>query len=155
MPLLEELPKPLEETLLKEVRREELVAAIATDLNLQGGFGEEWLVITPARIRVYDGNGSGVTEDRTHCGLGKATPSDRVVEPRPSTGAKLLALPRAGGLHVPEVLHERGGERDLRAKMRKRLPGVDRVAASASEGSQGAITDRFGTARAIDTSSCA
>jgi len=61
MPLLEELPKSLEETLLKEVRREELVAAVATDLNLQGSFGEEWLVITPARIRVYDGNGSGVT----------------------------------------------------------------------------------------------
>lgn len=38
-------------------------------------------------------------DERTHCGLGKGTPSGRVVESRPSTAAKVLALPRVGGLH--------------------------------------------------------
>ena len=38
-------------------------------------------------------------EDRTHCGLGKGTPSGRVIEARPSTGAEVVALPRLAGLH--------------------------------------------------------
>ena len=38
-------------------------------------------------------------DDRTHCGLGKQTPSRRAVEHRPSPGAKVVGLPRVGGLH--------------------------------------------------------
>jgi hypothetical protein len=38
-------------------------------------------------------------EDRTHLGLGKDTPSGRVVASRPSVAAKIVALPRVGGLH--------------------------------------------------------
>jgi transposase InsO family protein len=36
--------------------------------------------------------------DRTHCGLGKETPGRRAVQPRPSPQAKVIALPRIGGL---------------------------------------------------------
>lgn len=38
-------------------------------------------------------------EDRTHLGLGKDTPDRRAVTPRPSATAKVVALPRVGGLH--------------------------------------------------------
>jgi hypothetical protein len=38
-------------------------------------------------------------EDRTHLGLGKATPSARVAQQRPDGAAQLVALPRIGGLH--------------------------------------------------------
>lgn len=36
-------------------------------------------------------------DDRTHCGLGKETPARRAVERRPSSGTKVVALPRVGG----------------------------------------------------------
>ncbi len=38
-------------------------------------------------------------EDRTHLGLGKDAPSGRLVTPRPSPMAEVVALPRVGGLH--------------------------------------------------------
>ena len=38
-------------------------------------------------------------EDRTHLGLGKDTPQRRLITPRPSESAKIVALPRVGGLH--------------------------------------------------------
>jgi len=38
-------------------------------------------------------------DDRTHLGLAKETPARRSVERRPSAEAKVVALPRAGGLH--------------------------------------------------------
>ena len=38
-------------------------------------------------------------EDRCHLGLGKDTPHARPVTPRPSCTAKVVALPRVGGLH--------------------------------------------------------
>ncbi len=38
-------------------------------------------------------------EDRTHLGLGKDTPQGRPITPRPSESAKIVALPRVGGLH--------------------------------------------------------
>ena len=38
-------------------------------------------------------------EDRTHLGLGKDTPSGRAVTPPPSPTAKVVAMPRVGGLH--------------------------------------------------------
>jgi transposase InsO family protein len=37
--------------------------------------------------------------DRTHYGLGKDTPVERPVHPRPAKGAKVIELPRVGGLH--------------------------------------------------------
>ena len=38
-------------------------------------------------------------EDRCHLGLYKDTPDERPVTPRPSPAAKVVALPRVGGLH--------------------------------------------------------
>jgi len=38
-------------------------------------------------------------EDRTHLGLAKETPMQRTVDPRPSPAARIVALPRVGGLH--------------------------------------------------------
>ena len=38
-------------------------------------------------------------EDRCHLGLDKNTPNSRPVTPRPSPTAKVVALPRVGGLH--------------------------------------------------------
>ena len=38
-------------------------------------------------------------EDRCHLGLDKDTPNLRPVTPRPSPTAKIVALPRVGGLH--------------------------------------------------------
>lgn len=37
--------------------------------------------------------------DRTHYGLGKETPVECPVQPRPGKGAKVIELPRVGGLH--------------------------------------------------------
>ena len=37
--------------------------------------------------------------DRTHYGLGKDTPVERPAQPRPSKSAKVIELPRVGGLH--------------------------------------------------------
>ncbi len=38
-------------------------------------------------------------EDRCHLGLAKDTPHKRTVTPRPSCQAKVVTLPRVGGLH--------------------------------------------------------
>jgi putative transposase len=38
-------------------------------------------------------------EDRTHLGLGKDTPGGRVAASMPSSGHKVISLPRLGGLH--------------------------------------------------------
>jgi len=38
-------------------------------------------------------------DDRSHCGLEKQTPMRRVAQHKPSVGAKVIALPRVGGLH--------------------------------------------------------
>jgi hypothetical protein len=37
--------------------------------------------------------------DATHYGLVKDTPFERPVQPRPAKGAKVIELPRVGGLH--------------------------------------------------------
>jgi hypothetical protein len=37
--------------------------------------------------------------DRTHYGLGKDTPFERPVQPKPAEGSKVIELPRVGGLH--------------------------------------------------------
>ena len=38
-------------------------------------------------------------EDRTHLGLGKDTPSGRVVAVASQGGCEIISLPRLGGLH--------------------------------------------------------
>jgi ATP-binding cassette, subfamily B, bacterial len=57
MPLIDPLPKPLEEKLAAASHN--LTAAVATDLDASGRFGEEWLVLTPTRLSVYSSNGNG------------------------------------------------------------------------------------------------
>jgi transposase InsO family protein len=37
--------------------------------------------------------------DRTHDGLGKDTPDQRPIDNNPGNGAKVISLPRVGGLH--------------------------------------------------------
>jgi putative transposase len=37
--------------------------------------------------------------DRTHYGLGKDTPVERPIQPRPAKGGKVIEFPRVGGLH--------------------------------------------------------
>lgn len=37
--------------------------------------------------------------DRCHLGLAKDTPTSRPITPRPSTSARVVALPRVAGLH--------------------------------------------------------
>ena len=56
MSLVETLPEVLKEAL----KREDLDPgiAVATDLTLEGRFGEEWLVITDRRLRVYPPEGT-------------------------------------------------------------------------------------------------
>jgi ATP-binding cassette subfamily B protein len=58
VPLIETLPKPLEEALgANNGGTDDLVATIASDLTLDGEFGEEWLVVTKDRLLVYEPNG--------------------------------------------------------------------------------------------------
>ena len=57
MPLIDPLPAVLEEKLA--LAPKDLVAAVSTDLDPSGHFGEEWLVLTPARLSVYASNGNG------------------------------------------------------------------------------------------------
>jgi transposase InsO family protein len=45
-------------------------------------------------------------EDRCHLGLGRDTPEGRPVTPNPSPDAKVVALPRVGGLHHRYVWRE-------------------------------------------------
>src|SRR4051812_29940745 len=55
MPLIDPLPKDLEERLSSK----DLAAAVSTDLDSRGRFGEEWLVLTSSRLSVYASNGNG------------------------------------------------------------------------------------------------
>src|SRR5205809_5396758 len=59
MPLIDDtLPRSLEETLgASNGSRDDLIAAVAADLTLDGTFGEEWLVVTKDRLLVYEPNG--------------------------------------------------------------------------------------------------
>ena len=53
MPLLEDLPAPLAARLKPELNSGAILAVAATDLLPDGTFGEEWLVLTADRIRVF------------------------------------------------------------------------------------------------------
>src|SRR2546427_5924496 len=59
MPLIDPLPKSLEEKLAASIASNDLAAAVSTDLDPSGRFGEEWLVLTPLRLSVYESNGNG------------------------------------------------------------------------------------------------
>src|SRR5260221_1527397 len=59
MPLVDPLPKPLEERLAPVLKSGELAAAVATDLDLAGLFSEEWLVLTSTHLSVYASNSHG------------------------------------------------------------------------------------------------
>jgi len=61
----------------------------------------EHIVVLSARhfIRLVRSYINHYHEDRCHLGLGKDTPNGRSVTPRPSSTAKVVALPRVGGLH--------------------------------------------------------
>jgi ATP-binding cassette subfamily B protein len=63
VPLIETLPKPLEDTIAasRNGDADELVIAVAADLTRAGRFGEEWLVVTKDRLRVYEPNGARPT----------------------------------------------------------------------------------------------
>jgi len=61
MPLIDPLPKPLEETLASAINANDVTAAVSTDLDSSGSFGEEWLVVGPANLSVYSSNGNGFT----------------------------------------------------------------------------------------------
>ena len=50
-------------------------------------------------LHTAPGNRECAHEDRCHLGLNKDTPNARAVTPRPSPTAKVVALPRVGGLH--------------------------------------------------------
>lgn len=57
MPLMDPLPGELE----KGLTSQDITAAVATDLDASGRFGEEWLVLTPTRLSVFASNGNGFT----------------------------------------------------------------------------------------------
>jgi transposase InsO family protein len=38
-------------------------------------------------------------QDRTHCGLNKDVPTERLIQSKPSNGSKIIKLSRVGGLH--------------------------------------------------------
>jgi hypothetical protein len=78
----------------------------------QNGTAERWIgscrrellehvVVLSERhfIRLVRSYISHYHQDRCHLGLGKDTPNGRSVTPRPSSTAKVVALPRVGGIH--------------------------------------------------------
>lgn len=78
----------------------------------QNGTGERWIgscrrellehvVVVGERhlVRLVRSYINYYYEDRCHLGLNKDTPNTRAVTPRPSPTAKVIALPRVGGLH--------------------------------------------------------
>src|SRR5947208_3385925 len=61
MALIDPLPKSLEEKLASAFKANGVTAAVSTDLDRAGRFGEEWLVLTPTNLTVYAPNGHGFT----------------------------------------------------------------------------------------------
>src|SRR5215471_21286500 len=59
MPLIDPLPRTLEEKLASALKANGVAAAVSTDLDPLGRFGEEWLVLTPSNLSVYATNGNG------------------------------------------------------------------------------------------------
>src|SRR5262245_56756590 len=59
MPLIDPLPKLLEEELSAAFRSKDVIAAVSTDLDPSGRFGEEWLVVTSPRLCVHVCNSHG------------------------------------------------------------------------------------------------
>src|SRR6266540_6976194 len=59
MPLIDPLPNPLKEKLAPAIESKAVAAAVSTDRDPSGRFGEEWLVLTPTRLSVYASNVNG------------------------------------------------------------------------------------------------
>src|ERR1041384_5938607 len=59
MPLIDPLPKPLEDKFASAIKANDVTAAVSTDLDPLGRFGEEWLILTPSTLSVYASNGDG------------------------------------------------------------------------------------------------
>jgi ATP-binding cassette subfamily B protein len=59
LPLIDPLPKSLEEKLAEAINSKDVVAAVSTDLDPSGRFGEEWLVVTSTCLSVYASNSHG------------------------------------------------------------------------------------------------
>jgi len=59
MPLIDTLPKALEEKLSSAMKAGEVAAAVSTDLDPSGCFGEEWLVLTGTALSVYASSSHG------------------------------------------------------------------------------------------------
>ncbi|MBO0857536.1 MAG: ABC transporter ATP-binding protein [Chloracidobacterium sp.] len=96
MPLIDPLPKPLEEKLTPIIEAMDVAAAVFTDLDPSGRFGEEWLVLTPTRLSVYASNGNGFAP-RVEMDLEeiKAASADALVG-----GGALLATIDGGSVEV-------------------------------------------------------
>jgi transposase InsO family protein len=83
---------PVAERWIGSLRREVLDRVVV--------LGQQHLIrLTNSYIQYYH-------EDRCHLGLGRDTPNGRPVTPRPSSHAKVVALPRVGGLHHRYVWRE-------------------------------------------------
>src|SRR5262245_12820724 len=59
MPMIEPLPKELEEKLVPAIESKNEVAAVYTVLDSFGRVGEEWTVVTSPHLNVYAANGQG------------------------------------------------------------------------------------------------
>jgi len=59
----------------------------------------DFFTVPTATFRILSSYFDYYHYDRTHYGLGKDTPFERPVQPRPAKGAKVIELPRVGGLH--------------------------------------------------------
>ena len=83
---------PVAERWIGSLRREVLDRVVV--------LGQQHLIrLTHSYIQYYH-------EDRCHLGLGRDTPDGRPVTLRPSSHAKVVALPRVGGLHYRYVWRE-------------------------------------------------
>ena len=61
MPIIDPLPKLLEDRLADAIKLDGVAAAVATDVGPSGCFGEEWLVVTPTDLTIYVLEGSQCT----------------------------------------------------------------------------------------------
>ena len=65
----------------------------------QNGIAERWIGSVRHLLRLLREYVAYHHDDRTHFGLAKATPTGRLRQARPLGDAKVIALPRLGGLH--------------------------------------------------------
>jgi transposase InsO family protein len=76
---------PYAERLIGSIRRECLNHVIVLS-------EKHLLIILSSYFKYYN-------QDRTHCGLNKDVPIERLIQPKPFIGSKVIKLSRVGGLH--------------------------------------------------------